>query len=232
MLSFLQYIFSNILIFALHLDKNTAFPKPLSEKEERECFEKVAQGDKDARIKIIEHNLRLVAHIVKKYSSSTSDNEDLISIGTIGLMKAVTTYNHLKGTRFATYASKCVENEILMYFRSLKKTASEVYFDDPIDTDKDGNTLTLIDIIAGDENIIDKIDLSISTKQLYNFIESTLDNREREIIIMRYGLFGKTPLTQREVAKEFNISRSYVSRIEKKALMKLKEKFDKNGEYN
>ncbi len=232
MLSFLQYIFSNILIFALHLDKNMAFPKPLSEKEERECFEKVAQGDKDARIKIIEHNLRLVAHIVKKYSTSTSDNEDLISIGTIGLMKAVATYNYLKGTRFATYASKCVENEILMYFRSLKKTASEVYFDDPIDTDKDGNTLTLIDIIAGDDNIIDRIDLSIRTKQLYTFIENSLDSREREIIIMRYGLFGKTPLTQREVAKKFKISRSYVSRIEKKALMKLKEKFDRKGEYN
>ena len=232
MLSFLQFIFSNILIFALHLDKNTAFPKPLNAKEERECFELASKGDRDARIKIIEHNLRLVAHIVKKYSSTTTDNEDLISIGTIGLMKAVVTYDHHKGTRFATYASKCVENEILMHFRSLKKSSTEVYFEDPIDTDKDGNTLTLIDIIAGDDNIIDRIDLSISSKQLYSYIEKALDEREKEIIILRYGLFGKTPLTQREVAKRFNISRSYVSRIEKKALMKLKEKFDKNDEYN
>lgn len=235
MFSFLETLFSNILILALHFEKNMSFPKPLKEKEERECFEKMAQGDEDARTKIIEHNLRLIAHIVKKYSSSVSDSEDLISIGTIGLIKAVSTFNYLKGTRFATYASKCIENEILMYFRSLKKTGGEIYFEDPIDTDKDGNTLTLMDIIAKDDNIIDKIDLSIKTKQLYDFVNNSLDNREREIIILRYGLFSKRPLTQREVAQRFKISRSYVSRIEKKALLKLREKFEKNGgfgEYN
>lgn len=228
MFSFFELLFSNILLLALHLDKNTAFPKPLNDKEERECFEKMANGDSEAKVTLIEHNLRLVAHIVKKYSSS-ADSEDLISIGTIGLIKAVNTYNYLKGTRFATYASKCVENEILMYFRSLKKNASEVYFDEPIDTDKDGNTLTLMDIISKDDNIIDKIDISIKTKQLYEFVQKVLDDREKEIIILRYGLFSKRPLTQREVAKRFEISRSYVSRIEKKALLKLKEEFEKNG---
>ncbi len=235
MFSFLETLLSNVLVLALHLEKSMSFPKPLNEKEERECFEQIANGDEAARAKMIEHNLRLIAHIAKKYSSSGVDSEDLLSIGTIGLIKAVSTFNYLKGTRFATYASKCIENEILMYFRSLKKTGNEVYFDDPIDTDKDGNTLTLMDIIAKDDNVIDKIDLSIKTKQLYEFIDNSLDSREREIIILRYGLFSKKPLTQREVASRFKISRSYVSRIEKKALLKLREKFEKNGgfsEYN
>lgn len=223
----IEMILSNCLYFALHLERNGAFPKPLSAKEEKECFQKMAEGDESARTKLIEHNLRLVAHIVKKYYANSNEQEDLISIGTIGLIKAVSTFDYTKGTRFATYGSKCVENEILMHFRTLKKSAGDIYFDEPIDTDKDGNQLTLMDIISEDIEIIDKIDISIKSGQLYSFLPKCLDEREREILTLRYGLYGATPLTQREIAKKFDISRSYVSRIEKKALGKLKACFDK-----
>lgn len=224
----IEIILSNCLYFALHLERNGAFPKPLSAKDEKECFQKMSEGDEAARTKLIEHNLRLVAHIVKKYYSNSNEQEDLISIGTIGLIKAVSTFDYTKGTRFATYGSKCVENEILMHFRTLKKSAGDIYFDEPIDTDKDGNQLTLMDIISEDIEIIDKIDISIKSGQLYSFLPKCLDEREREIITFRYGLYGETPLTQREIAKKFGISRSYVSRIEKKALEKLKECFENN----
>ncbi len=224
----IEIILSNCLYFALHLERNGAFPKPLSAKDEKECFQKMSEGDEAARTKLIEHNLRLVAHIVKKYYSNSNEQEDLISIGTIGLIKAVSTFDYTKGTRFATYGSKCVENEILMHFRTLKKSAGDIYFDEPIDTDKDGNQLTLMDIISEDIEIIDKIDISIKSGQLYSFLPKCLDEREREIITLRYGLYGETPLTQREIAKKFGISRSYVSRIEKKALEKLKECFENN----
>lgn len=224
----IEIILSNCLYFALHLERNGAFPKPLSAKDEKECFQKMSEGDEAARTKLIEHNLRLVAHIVKKYYSNSNEQEDLISIGTIGLIKAVSTFDYTKGTRFATYGSKCVENEILMHFRTLKKSAGDIYFDEPIDTDKDGNQLTLMDIISEDIEIIDKIDISIKSGQLYSFLPKCLDEREREIITLRYGLYGETPLTQREIAKKFSISRSYVSRIEKKALEKLKECFENN----
>lgn len=185
------------------------------------------QGDKTAKNKLIEHNLRLVAHIIKKYYCTNTDQDDLISIGTIGLIKAVSTFDYTKGSRFATYASKCIENEILMYFRGLKKTSGEVFFDCAIDTDKDGNQLTLMDIIYDDNNLCDTVELKIRTSQLYNFVEKNLDRRERDIIILRYGLFNKKPLTQREVAKKLDISRSYVSRIEKKALEKLRKCYEK-----
>lgn len=224
----IEIILSNCLYFALHLERNGAFPKPLSAKDEKECFQKMSEGDEAARTKLIEHNLRLVAHIVKKYYSNSNEQEDLISIGTIGLIKAVSTFDYTKGTRFATYGSKCVENEILMHFRTLKKSAGDIYFDEPIDTDKDGNQLTLMDIISEDIEIIDKIDISIKSGQLYSFLPKCLDEREREIITLRYGLYGETPLTQREIAKKFGISRSYVSRIEKKALEKLKKCFENN----
>lgn len=224
--SILDFLFSNLLFLALHLDKPNVFPKPLSAKEERECFEKIKKGDSDARNKLIEHNLRLVAHIIKKYYSQNQDQDDLISIGTIGLIKAVSTYDYLKGNRFATYASKCIENEILMHFRSLKKISGELHFDNPIDTDKDGNQLTLMDIISDDDNICDTIELKIRSSQLYGFIDKVLDRREAEIIILRFGLYNKKPLTQREVAKKLSISRSYVSRIEKKALEKLKKCYE------
>ena len=222
-----ELLTGNFLFFALHLDSRSVFPKPLSAKEERECFERMAQGDKAAKDKLIEHNLRLVAHIIKKYYSNSTDQEDLISIGTIGLIKAVSTFDHKKGCRFATYGSRCVENEILMHFRSQKKSANDIHFDEPVDSDKDGNQLCLIDIIADGEDVADKIELSIRSEQLYRYIESSLDERERQIVTLRYGLFGQPQLPQREVAKRLGISRSYVSRIEKKALKLLKDRFDK-----
>ena len=166
-----------------------------------------------------------MAHIIKKYYSSVRDQDDLISIGTIGLIKAVSTFDYTKGIRFATYASRCIENEILMHFRSNKKTAQDVSISDPIDTDKDGHPLTLMDVIAEDDTIIEDLDLKINAEKLYRYMRDILDDREKEIIEWRYGLVGGG-LTQREVAKKLNISRSYVSRIEKKALEKLKKRFD------
>lgn len=222
----ISFVLSNLLYFALHIENTNSFPKPLSSKEEQECFKLMAQGDLSARSKLIEHNLRLVAHIIKKYYASTNDQEDLISIGTIGLVKAVGTFRYEKGTRFATYASRCIENEILMYFRNLKKTAGDVYINDPIETDKDGNSLTLVDIVADEDCIADQIDLKFKSEQLHRLVGSCLGKREREIILMRYGIDGRKPLTQREVADKLGISRSYVSRIEKKALEKLRKKFD------
>lgn len=222
----IQFLSSHFLFFALHFDNQNVFPKPLSAKEERECFEKMAQGDKAAKDKLIEHNLRLVAHIIKKYYSVAKEQEDLISIGTIGLIKAVSTFDYTKGCRFATYASRCVENEILMHFRSLKKSAGEIHFDEPIETDKNGNQLALIDIISDGSSVQEDIELAISSERLYKLIDEHLDERETEIMILRYGLYNEKPLTQREVAKRLNISRSYVSRIEKKALQTLRAYFD------
>ncbi|MGI6269617.1 MAG: RNA polymerase sporulation sigma factor SigK [Candidatus Howiella sp.] len=220
------YIVSNLFYFALHVTSSGSFPKPLSAAEERRLVALLETGDAAARDTLIEHNLRLVAHIVKKYAGERVEQDDLISIGTIGLIKAVGTFNSEKKIRLATYAARCIENEILMYFRSLKKTAQDVLISDPVDTDKDGNTLTLIDIISDDTNIVDEIDLKIKSRQLKKFILERLDDREREILIYRYGLGGTEDLTQREVAKRLGISRSYVSRIEKKALEKLKTSFD------
>lgn len=219
-------ILNGLLFFALHIENGSAFPKPLSAAEEKECFLRMAEGDKEARNKLIEHNMRLVAHVVRKYYGSCAEQDDLISIGTIGLIKAVSSYNYSRNIRFATYASKCIDNEVLMYFRSLRKTALDVYMDDPIDTDKDGNTMTLMDIITVDDCMVDKIDSRIKAGSLYEFVETVLDEREAQIIKCRYGLYGTKPLTQREVAKKLDISRSYVSRIEKRALEKLKEKYD------
>ncbi len=229
MFELFNLLFDNLLFFALHLDTGSVFPKPLSATEEEECFRKMHEGDTSARSKLIEHNMRLVAHIIKKYYNVTTDQEDLISIGTIGLIKAVSSFDYTKKVRFATYASRCIENEILMHFRSLKKTAGDIYFDEPIDTDKEGNQLTLIDIIAEDDGIVDKIDLNIKSEQLYRFIDECLDERELTIIKHRYGLFGCKPLTQREVAEKLDISRSYVSRIEKKALQTLRKKYERTS---
>lgn len=227
-LNMLQSILSNLFFFALHVDSRNVFPKPLSKKEEEEYFKLMGKGDSNARTKLIEHNLRLVAHIIKKYYSNIKEQDELISIGTIGLIKAVSTFDYSKGNRFATYASRCIENEILMHFRAKKKSSSDIYIDEPIETDKDGNQLALSDIIGDDEDIIEKIDLSIRSGQLYKFLEQCLDSREMEVIKLRYGLYGCYPLTQREVSDKLNISRSYVSRIEKKALTTLKNMYDKN----
>ena len=225
LLQLLNFLCSNFLFFALHFD-TTTFPKPLSAKEERRCFEAMAKGDKNARDKLIEHNLRLVAHIIKKYYSASQEQDDLISIGTIGLIKAVSTFDYTKGTRFATYGSRCVENEILMHFRSLKKTALDRHFDDPVDSDKDGNSLCLIDLISDGTDVGDKIELLIRSEQLYKYIQTELAPRERTIIRLRYGLDGSKAHTQREVAQKLGISRSYVSRIEKKALETLRAKYE------
>lgn len=218
-------IASAVYYFALHVKGAGSFPPPLSAEREAELLEKSRNGDDDARNELIEHNLRLVAHIVKKYYNTGADQDDMISIGTIGLIKAVSTFNADKGIHLATYASRCIENEILMFFRNQKKTTQDVFISDPIDTDKDGNTLTLIDVIADKSDIADEIDTKIKVEKLRVILPVCLTERERLIIEMRYGLCGREELTQREIAKKLNISRSYVSRIEKSALEKLRKQF-------
>lgn len=200
-----------------------SFPPPLDKKTEHELFVRARAGDKEARSKLIEHNLRLVAHIVKKYYTTNNDQDDLISIGTIGLIKAIDSFNIDNGARFATYAGKCLQNEILMYFRSQKKQSMENSLSDAVDVDKDGNPLTYMDILSVDDDIVDEIDLKIKSSKLYRAISEKLDPRERTVITLRYGLGGGEAYAQREVAERLGISRSYVSRIEKIALAKIKE---------
>lgn len=213
----------NIFYLILHVVNQGSFPKPLSAEEERQCLQRMQAGDKEARNLLIERNLRLVAHIVKKYYTSCDEQDDLISIGTVGLIKAIDSFKGDKKVRIATYAAKCVENEILMYFRSKKKTANDVSINEHIDEDKDGNALLLSDIIADDENILDTIYRKIRVETLMAAINENLDERERTIINLRYGL-TEPALTQKETATRLGISRSYVSRLEKKALTVLKEK--------
>lgn len=220
---FFSFIASHILYLALHLETGS-FPRPLTPRQEVEAFEAFKKGDMAARDRIIRHNLRLVAHVVKKYYSLPGDAEDLISIGTIGLIKAVSTFDYSKGTKFATYASRCIENEILMHFRSRKKSAHDLYLSDAIDTDKDGNSITWSDVLPDDINILDDVDLRLQSEQMYRFIK-LLPKREQTILTLRYGLYGTQPLTQREVAQQLDISRSYVSRLEKKALATLSDYF-------
>ncbi|WP_369298826.1 RNA polymerase sporulation sigma factor SigK [uncultured Neglectibacter sp.] len=217
---------SGIIYLFLHVTGGGTFPKALSAAEEKKCLEEMAQGSETARRKLIEHNLRLVAHIIKKYYANQNDQEDLISIGTIGLIKAVDSFDAEKGIKLSSYASRCIENEILMFFRSGKKSAQDVSINEPIETDKSGNTLTLMDTMAVDDSIIDDLDVKMKSEKLYGFIDRALTRREKSIICMRYGLGGGKPLPQRVVAKKLGISRSYVSRIEKKALQKLREKFE------
>ena len=209
------------LLCSLQLQTGS-FPRPLTAKEEQALLERSAKGDMDARNILIERNLRLVAHIMKKYYAQTADQEDLISIGTIGLIKGITTFDPSKGARLATYAARCVENEILMHFRSQKKLSGEVSINDTIDVDRDGNPLTYMDVVCSDEDITEEIDRKILTEKMLRSIDRLLDTRERQIIMMRYGIGGGTPLTQREIAQALGISRSYVSRIEKSALSILK----------
>ena len=215
-------ILSNMLCLILHVTDTDAFPKPLSKKEERLLLEKLSLGDEAARKKLIEHNLRLVAHIVKKYYANYSEQDDLISIGTIGLIKGINSFKYEKGTKLATYCARCIENEILMYFRHNKKISQEISFSEPIDTDSEGNPLTLMDIIAIDDTIVDDIDTKGKLQKLINLINNIEDQRDKIIIIKRYGLDGRKPLTQKEIAQNLNISRSYVSRIEKRILEELK----------
>ena len=213
-------------LLLLHLDTAGSFPKPLTAKQERETLARYFAGDMQARAELIEHNLRLVAHIIKKYYTQGADQDDLISIGTIGLIKGISTYRPDKGVRLATYASRCVENEILMYFRREKKTASDVSLSDSIDTDKDGNSISLMDILSTDEDMFEDLSSRETRPRLTRYLTQCLTEREAEILAMRYGLGGGAPLTQREAAAKLGISRSYVSRIEKKALQKLRKRFE------
>lgn len=222
----LGIICENLLYLALHLSPGSSFPPPLSQEREKECFKKFKSGDMSAKDELVEHNLRLVAHVIKKYNQNVQEQDDLISIGTIGLIKAINSFDYEKGTRLATYAARCIENEILMYFRNKKKTEKDVSFSEPIETDSEGNPLTLMDVISQDDTIIEDIDLKMKTEYLKKFISEIEDEREKKIVIMRYGLNSKKPLTQREVAKKLDISRSYVSRLEKKILGNMKKKFD------
>ena len=225
-LSSLSLLFANCLFFILSISGGS-FPPPLSAKEEREHLEKYANGDEDARNILIERNLRLVAHVIKKYYTSQQEQEDLISIGSIGLIKAINTYKPGKGTRLATYAARCIENEILMHFRAAKKCAGEVSLSDALDTDADGNSLSLIDVVSCEDLRLEKIENLDTEEKLYKLLDECLDAREREIIILRYGLYDAVPKTQHEIAEKCNISRSYVSRIEKRALEKMRAAFDK-----
>lgn len=215
----------NLPFLALHVVSQNSFPRPLSKKDETKCIKMLAEGNENAKNKLINHNLRLVAHISKKYRMRSNDCDDLISIGTIGLIKAVNTFKPDRGVRLSSYAARCIENEILMYFRSANKSSLDVSMDEPIETDKNGNVLTLIDTIACDKSIADEIDLKMDIQKLNKKILNLLNARERIIICLRYGLGGNKPLPQREVAKRLKISRSYVSRLEKKSINILKDSF-------
>ncbi|MBQ8186607.1 MAG: RNA polymerase sporulation sigma factor SigK [Clostridia bacterium] len=212
MLALILSVLAGFSAAVLSSDGVNRFPPPLSREEESDCFARMRQGDMAARERLIEHNLRLVAHIVRKYYAASAGEEDLISIGTIGLIKSVDSFDADNGTRFATYAARCIQNEILMYFRSRKKLAQEVSIHDTIDTDRDGNALTYEDIIKVDDTIADDIDAKIKITRAADYIMKELDAREREIVILRYGLDGRRPKTQQEAAVRLGISRSYVSR--------------------
>ena len=222
MLSAAVWLMLSSILQTLRLSGGS-FPKPLSAQEERHYLELAAGGDLEARNVLIERNLRLVTHIMKKYYTSSADQEDLISIGTIGLIKGISTFDSTKGARLATYAARCVENEILMYFRSQRKTSSDVSLSDCIETGKDGNALSLMDVISTDDDLFDDLSTRELCGRLRRAMAEVLTDRERQVLERRYGLDGRPPQTQREVAARFGISRSYVSRIEKKALAKLEE---------
>ncbi|MNT31188.1 RNA polymerase sporulation sigma factor SigK [Paenibacillus sp. YPG26] len=227
-------LFTTIALFIKQLTllvsyvKNNAFPQPLTEEEEAKHLQRMAEGDPVSRNILIEHNLRLVAHIVKKFDNTGEDLEDLISIGTIGLIKAIESFRLGKGTKLATFAARCIENEILMHLRSLKKTKKDVSLHDPIGTDKEGNEITLIDILGSEnDDVVERVQLKMEKSKIYQNLD-ILDEREQEVIRGRFGLDqGGEERTQREIAKELGISRSYVSRIEKRALMKLYHEFYK-----
>ena len=219
--SFLAFLKSTVFVVG-YIQSNNLFPEPLTIEEESTYLNKFKNGDIEAKNILIEHNLRLVAHISKKYTYSNISQDDLISIGTIGLIKGINSFDNSKGVRLATYVSRCIDNEILMYLRSTKKLQSEVYLNDPIGKDKDDNVVTLQEVLENEsKSIEDEIDLNMKIKKLYEKITEVLKERERNIIELRFGLNGKTPKTQNEIAKDMGISRSYVSRIETKAINKL-----------
>ena len=218
---FLAFLGSSLFILG-YISNNSLFPESLSQEEEKIYVKKMQEGDMDAKNILIEHNLRLVAHVCKKYNNTNIDQDDLISIGSIGLIKGINSYNPEKAIKLSTYISKCIDNEILMYLRSNKKTNSEVYLEDPIGKDKDDNTVRLGEVLENnDKPIEEEVDLKMKISKLYEKIKKVLKNRERTIIELRFGLNGREPKTQKEIAKDMGISRSYVSRIETKAIGKL-----------
>lgn len=219
-LQLLNEVFTAVF-FTGYIANSQSFPHPLSVEEEKKYLELFSQGDEEARNILIERNLRLVAHIAKKYNTGNIDNDDMISIGTIGLIKAITSFDPNKGIRLATYAARCIENEILMYLRATRKFQNEVSLHEPIGTDKEGNEISLMDIIGSEDSVDDKVALKFQVKKLYRKIAEVLMGREKTIIELRYGLSNGSNKTQREIAKMLGISRSYVSRIEKKAITKL-----------
>lgn len=221
------YFLSNLFPLISHISGNNSFPQPLTAEEEKYHLERYAKGCEESKNILIEHNLRLVAHIVKKYNNTGKDTDDLISIGTIGLIKGISTYNLERKTRLATYAARCIENEILMSIRASKKNRGEVSLQDPIGTDKEGNEIKLIDILGTDpDKVVDEVALKLQTKELYQKMQSSLKKRERLVLEMRYGLHNGENKTQREIAQLLGISRSYVSRIEKRAINKLSKEFE------
>ena len=224
LLSLMSEALESLYCLFLSVSSISGFPPRLPVAEERKYIEKLVAGDRTARQKLIEHNLRLVAHVSKKYMGAVPDGDDLISIGTIGLIKAVDTFRPEKCSKFSSYAATCIQNEILMYLRSGKKSALDISVNEPIDTDRNGNVLTLIDIIAVDDTISDDIDTAIKCKKLRRIVREELDDTERMIITRRYGLDGRKPLTQREIAARLHISRSYVSRIEKRILEQIRSR--------
>ena len=215
----------HLVYLLLGIGNPQSFPPPLPPAEERRLFQCMKEGDTAARTRLIEHNLRLVAHVVRKYYTSYQNPDELVSIGSLGLIKAIDSFSTEAGARFATYAAKCVQNEILMFFRSQKKLSCEVSINETIDVDRDGNPLTYIDVISTDENITRDLDVKIHAERAYRLIDEVLDERERSVIVLRYGLGKAEAMTQREVATRCKISRSYVSRIEKRALEKLRDAF-------
>ena len=219
----------NSILLMLRIAPGDSFPKPLSRAEEQEYLARWVQGDVEARNLLVEHNLRLVAHIMKKYYTQTDDVDDLISIGTIGLIKGVNTYKPDKGVRLATYASRCIENEILMHFRSRKKSAGDVSLSDALEVDGDGSGLSIMDVVAQEDDMAERIGNAELCQELLQSIENCLTKREAKIIRLRYGLDGAAPMTQKETAQLCGISRSYVSRIEKKALEKLRLSLGESG---
>lgn len=224
MLSAALFLLCNSLFLSLHLTGSPgSFPKPLAPARERECLERAAAGDLEARNTLVEHNLRLVAHIIKKYYTQTADQEDLISIGTIGLIKAVNTFRPDRGIKLATYASRCIENEILMYFRAQRKVQGEVSLSDALDTGAEGDALYLGDVVGEDDTMLEELQDKDNRRLLRRLMAEKLTPREADILRRRYGLDGRLPQTQKQVAAHYNISRSYISRIEKKALGKLEE---------
>lgn len=229
MLDFIALLGQYVCFYILHVCSGGSFPKPLSKKDEKYYLERLKEGDNEARNKLVEHNLRLVAHIIKKYYGTKCEQDDLVSIGTIGLIKAINTFKPDKKIRLSSYASRCIENEILMHLRAVKKTERDVSLNETIDTDKDGNPLTLMDIMKVDDNILDELDMKLNSKKLGQYITEELNSREKTVIILRYGLNGKKPMTQKEIAKMLDISRSYVSRIETKALKTLRKRFESSS---